>query len=115
MATKNTPQFTIGQKVKAISFTDCFDKFVPETPNLTITEIRLIEPSTMSPYFRVKAEHSDGFQFIEGAERYFAAEMAYSKSVTPALIGTGVVLALAVALLALAHFGNITTIPMGLN
>lgn len=66
--------FTIGQKVKAISFTDCFGKLVPETPDLTVTEIRRIESEHGTPtYFRIKADHADGFQYIEGAERYFAA------------------------------------------
>lgn len=68
------PQFTIGQKVKAISFTDCFGKIIPETPDLIVADIRLIEPSSIPAYYRVKAEHADGFQFIEGAERYFAAQ-----------------------------------------
>jgi hypothetical protein len=68
-----TPQFQLGQSVKAISFVDCFNKTVPETLGLTVTEVRLVEPPTMAPYFRVKAESSDGFGYIEGAERYFAA------------------------------------------
>lgn len=68
------PQFTIGQKVKAISFMDCFGKPVAETSDLTVTEIRLIEPSSIPAYYRVKAEKADSFQYIEGAERYFAAQ-----------------------------------------
>lgn len=67
------PLFTIGQRVKAVSFTDCFGKFVAETPDLAVTEIRLVEGSSIQSYFRVKAEKPDGFQYIEGAERYFAA------------------------------------------
>lgn len=65
-------QFYIGQPVKAISFTDCFGKFVPERNDLTVTEIRLIECQSMPSYFRVKADAPDGFGYVEGAERYFA-------------------------------------------
>lgn len=63
-------QFQIGQQVKAISFTDCFGKVIAETPNLTVSEIRLIECNSMKPYFRVKADGFNG-NYIEGAERYF--------------------------------------------
>lgn len=69
-----TPKFTVGQRVRAIAFTDCFDKFVPERPGLTVTEINPINGQSIPAYFRVKADAPDGFTYVEGAERYFAAE-----------------------------------------
>lgn len=75
MASKNnTPKFTIGQRVKAIAFTDCFDKFVPERTGLTVSAITPINGQSIPAYFRVKADVDNGFEYIEGAERYFAAE-----------------------------------------
>lgn len=74
MPVKNiTPAFHVGQSVKAIAFTNCFGEPVSETIGLTVSEIRLIEGISIAPYFRVKAESSDGFGYVEGAEHYFAA------------------------------------------
>jgi hypothetical protein len=68
------PQFEIGQRVKAVGFTDCFGKDVPERSGLTVTEVRKIEGQSIPSYYRVKANAANGFEYIEGAERYFAAE-----------------------------------------
>ncbi len=77
-----TAQFKIGDKVKAIAFTDCFGKPVSETAGLTVETVRLIKPppepacikNPSKPYYRVLARAADGLGYVEGAERYFAAE-----------------------------------------
>lgn len=82
-----TPAFTIGQRVKAIAFTDCFDKFVPERTGLTVTEITPINGQSIPAYFRIKADDADGLGFVEGAERYFAAESEPVETVTVLRVG----------------------------
>lgn len=67
------PQFTIGQKVKAIAFTDCFGKDIPERCDLTVTEIRKVDGQSIPSYYRVKADADNG-EYIEGAERFFDHE-----------------------------------------
>jgi hypothetical protein len=70
------PKFAIGQVVTAIGFTDCFHKVHEPIPGLTVAEIRLIEPGCIPNYYRVKAVKDDGScRYVEGAERYFAAEV----------------------------------------
>jgi len=72
------PQFEIGQKVTAISFTNCFGKPVPATPGLTVEHIRLVTPTAnddMNPYYRIKAVPASGFGYVEGAERFFEASL----------------------------------------
>ena len=72
MASKPIPQFAVGQKVNAVSFVDCFDHFNAPVPDLTVTQVRLIEGVGMPDYYRVKAERTDGTcRYVEGAERYF--------------------------------------------
>lgn len=87
-------QFTIGQTVKAVQFTDCFGKDIPETLNLTVSDIRLVEPGSMASYFRIKAVHADGYQFVEGAERFFAAQSVKGRSIYNALAVALIVLTL---------------------
>ena len=81
-------QFQIGQKVKAVAFVDCFGNHVDEVPDLTVTDLRLIEPTpilrecdgslsknTVAPYFRVQAHKPNGSCcYVEAAERFFAAQ-----------------------------------------
>ncbi len=77
-----TAQFKIGDKVKAVAFTDCFGKPVAETLGMIVETVRLIEPppepacirNPSASYYCVMARAADGFGYIEGAERYFAAE-----------------------------------------
>jgi hypothetical protein len=63
------PQFKIGQRVAHRSFTDCFGKFHDAESGLIVSRIKLIEPFSMKPYFRVTAERENGL--IEAAERFF--------------------------------------------
>jgi hypothetical protein len=76
--TKMESVFTIGQKVKAISFVDCFGKTRHEVPNLTVTKVTLhpapgcCDPH-MKAYYRIVATDETGFGYVEGAERYFEA------------------------------------------
>ena len=68
------PQFTLGQKVKAIAFVDCFGHKIDEVPDLTVTDVRLIEPQSMKPYYRIQAHKPNGSCcYVEAAERFFAA------------------------------------------
>jgi hypothetical protein len=70
------PQFSIGQKVNAIGFTNCFGKPVEPTYGLVVSEIRLVKSSVttdpLKPYYRIKADAS-GMGYVEGAERFFEA------------------------------------------
>jgi hypothetical protein len=74
------PVFKVGDKVKAVSFTSCFNEFVPEVPGLVVAEVRMIAASSrrdsLKPYFRVTAADVHGFPRVEGAERYFELELA---------------------------------------
>lgn len=76
-----TPKFRIGQQVRAIAFTDCFGNRVPERAGLVVMAVRLIEPAandrSMKPYYRIEAYelYGRGGYVIEGAERFFAADL----------------------------------------
>ena len=73
-----TPKFQIGDRVKAIAFTDCFNKTIPEKSGLIVKSVRLVEPTvpgdTMKPYYRIEAHEAHGLGYVEGAERFFEAE-----------------------------------------
>ncbi len=65
-------QITIGDKVQMPAFIDCFGNHVHETEVLTVTEVRLVwQLAAMKPYFRVVAYADNGFNYHEGAERFF--------------------------------------------
>jgi hypothetical protein len=67
-------QFEIGQKVKAVAFVDCFGNHQDEVTDLTVTDVRLIEPQSMKPYYRVQAHKPNGSCcYVEAAERFFEA------------------------------------------
>jgi hypothetical protein len=62
----------IGDKVTAIAFTDCFKKFSPAVPNLTITSIRHMPAAHgVAAYDRITAEGRGEVSLVEGAERFF--------------------------------------------
>lgn len=69
--------FELGEIVAMPGFTDCFGKVHPRVEMLVVTERRLIETKeraefSMPPYWRIKAAYnSEGFNWYEGAERYF--------------------------------------------
>lgn len=66
-------RFVLGQHVKAIAFTDCFGKLVPERRHLIVAKIRKIDGQSIAPYYRVKANGANG-EYVEGAERFFEHE-----------------------------------------
>lgn len=66
------PRFFIGQRVKAIAFTNCFGKQVEETKGLTVTSYKLIAESSIPAYYRITAEGPH--MFFEAAERFFALD-----------------------------------------
>jgi len=70
------PQFTLGDKVKAIAFTNCFNEPVAEEPGLTVTDIRLVPRTDQPSYYRITARdlNEGGWRMVEGAERFFAKE-----------------------------------------
>jgi hypothetical protein len=83
----NTPQprFQIGDRVKAVAFTDCLGKPVPEYHGLTVTSVRLIETpvnphdtNPLKPYYRIVAEGPVSPVYVEGAERFFDFDHAMS-------------------------------------
>ena len=68
-------RFNVGDRVRAVSFVDCFKKTVPEVTGLTVVGVRLIEDMSIDPYFRIRAENPGAKTYIvEGAERYFEKE-----------------------------------------
>jgi hypothetical protein len=70
-----TAQFKLGDKVKAIQFTNCFGKIVEEVSGLTVVHINHVQVSSIKDYYRVAAEKADGpTNFVEGAERFFERE-----------------------------------------
>ena len=68
------PQFKIGAKVDVPAFIDCFGRTTNAHLNLTVSRVRLCDPSG-KPYYRVQAERS-GYGSIEAAERFFRAEVS---------------------------------------
>ena len=75
--TNLTCKFEIGEKVAMPGFTDCFGKVQPRVELLVVIARRLIETKEraefgMPPYWRIKAAlDSEGYNWHEGAERYF--------------------------------------------
>ena len=71
-----SPQFQVGDPVRAVAFVNCFGRLVNETLGLTVESVQLITSDvshdTMKPYYRVLARAADGFGCVEGAERFFA-------------------------------------------
>ena len=70
------PKFQVGDKVTAVSFTNCFGQLIPATPGLTVERVELIEPRTMLPYYRILAASTK--TAVAGEERFFAKE-AYAQ------------------------------------
>ena len=81
-------KFKIGDRVTALSFTDCFGNICPEQKNLVVESIRYIPikdchmvelPPPRIPtkgYFRVKAVNIyDPWKFVEAAESFFEEEI----------------------------------------
>lgn len=67
-------EFSVGDAVIAVAFTDCFGVFQPETRGLKITDVRLhtwIELGVDRSYYRYTAR-GDGWEMVEGAARFFA-------------------------------------------
>lgn len=70
-------KFEIGEIVAKPAFTDCFGKLQPRVELLRVVERRLIDTKEragfgMKPYWRIKAAtDANGFNWFEGAERYF--------------------------------------------
>lgn len=68
-------KFELGQKVRYPGFTNCFGEPVKAVEDLTVVDMKLIEPDPLSakhgakPYFRIKAMTASGG--IEGPERFF--------------------------------------------
>ena len=65
------PVFTIGQRVTAKAFTDCFGKAIPAVPNLTVTDVRRIETSHIPPYDLVTTVYRNGFTAVIASARFF--------------------------------------------
>jgi hypothetical protein len=63
--------FKIGDKVKAVAFTDCFGEFHKESSTLTVTKVQKIINDC--PHTRIIAVGDSGYHYIEGGERFFKA------------------------------------------
>lgn len=70
-APKVAQQFAVGDKVAAVALPDAFPNPRARVDGLTVTNVRLIECSHIAAYYRVTAHASDGYQYVEGAERFF--------------------------------------------
>ena len=63
-------EYTIGDKVNAVAFTDCFGKDVVAVLGLTVETVTEITSVYGAPtYYRIKAV--DGPRMVEGATRFF--------------------------------------------
>ena len=65
-------QFRVGDRVKAISFTDCFGKIQPEVRGLTVYSVEAVVNDCS--HWRLVAIGPDGLNYHEGAHRFFAAD-----------------------------------------
>ncbi len=64
----------VGNKIKAVSFTDCFGVFQPEILGLTVESVTTIAAAHgVAAYDRILAIDEAGYPRVEGAERYFEA------------------------------------------
>ena len=70
-ATKPKAKFPIGSPVSARSFVDCFGKHHDTVSGLTVIELKLNEPVSMKPWYRVTAIGENGKNWIQASESFF--------------------------------------------
>jgi len=66
--------YQIGDKVKAVAFTDCFGEYHPEQRGLVVEIIRLEVCNFIPSYWRIKAVRADNPSlYVEGAAHHYFA------------------------------------------
>ena len=66
------PKFHVGDRVMCPARQGCFPGPTLEVKGLTVTNVTLIECTSIPPYYRVDASRPDGKR-VEGAEFWFEA------------------------------------------
>jgi hypothetical protein len=69
--TTTAPQFKIGDKVTAKSFTDCFQKQIPAVSDLTVTDVRLISCNHIPDYDLITTEYANGHTAVIASAQFF--------------------------------------------
>lgn len=76
MDASTNAKFKVGDRVKAIAFTNCFGKPVAEVSGLVVESVsKHGGVYGVDEYFRLVARHPDRYaqvSMVEGAERFFA-------------------------------------------
>jgi hypothetical protein len=67
-------EFSIGQRVAAKAFTDCFGKAIPAVPHLTVTEVRRISCNHIPDYNLISTVYPNGFTAVIASARFFESE-----------------------------------------
>lgn len=67
-------RFQIGDKVKALAFTDSGGKWNDEVTGLTVESVQYVD-NEHAPHWRCKAVKPDGFGWVEGNQNHFVEEV----------------------------------------